>query len=67
MNKYTLEQFTSRNTSFNRDISKRDFKSACSWGSKISTGVYWPVVIHDTKTKQWAKYEHGLKTEWSFE
>ena len=64
LKEFTLEQFDSHNTSFNRPIMKRDFLSACNRGKEISKKVFYPVIIH-SDCGQWAKFENGEKTEWS--
>jgi len=63
MQKYQLEQFTSHNTSFKRDIWARNWKSAESKAKKISEKMFFPVVIWDGGG--WVKFEQGEQVEWS--
>lgn len=64
MKRYIIEQFTSRNTSFNRDIYAVNRLSAKSKAKKISLGVHFPVTIH-ADDNSYVKFDQGILVEHS--
>jgi len=66
MKNYTLEQFTSHNTSFNRTINVRTKNEAIKKARNASSIIDFPVVLKDNKGA-WIKYENCEMTEWSFQ
>jgi len=64
MKNYILERYTSRNTSFDERISKRNGKSAENIACRMSTFYHFPVSIRDERGA-FAKFENGEKIEWS--
>ena len=62
MKKFTLSQYDSKNTAFNREIFARDEASAENKARKISEKMFYPVVI--SSPAGWCKFEQGEKTAW---
>jgi hypothetical protein len=68
MKTYIIEQFTSRNTSFDREIKKRNAISAENYARISSTLSEYPVIVKDGtgQDASFSKFENGERTEWSY-
>jgi hypothetical protein len=65
---YIIEQFTSRNTSFDREIKKSNGKNVENYAKEISKNTRFPIIVRTSNCRytEWSKFENGIKTEWSY-
>jgi hypothetical protein len=65
MKSFDIEIFDSRNTSYTKNILKRAYRYALSYGRKLSEKNPFKIVVHNCENGAWVQYENGSMTEWS--
>ena len=64
MNKYIIEYFDSRNTSFSKPSNIAPFQSVMELGKSLSKN--WYKVVINNVGEGWEEYEQGQLTSWSY-